>query len=110
MNSPAEKDNEMEALLISITYLTLNTFGQLPTWFMYLIITAQLSNIKGFQLIPGEAAADQGLFYNVKENTFENRWSFSGKLLRELFQRRRPTLQACSPGSMQPEADQNKHY
>lgn len=36
-------------------------------WFMYLIIRAQLSNIKGFQLIPSEAAADQGLFFIKSE-------------------------------------------
>lgn len=73
-------------------------FWPATMWLMYLMITAQLSNIKGFPLIPGEAAADQDLFYKFRENTFENRWSFSAKLLRELSERRRPILWGLQPG------------
>lgn len=73
-------------------------FWPATMWLMYLMITAQLSNIKGFLLIPSEAAADQDLFYKVRENTFENRWSFSAKLLRELSEKRKPILWGLQPG------------
>lgn len=40
-------------------YLTLNTLAQLPMWFICLIIAAQLSNIKGFQIILRKVAPDK---------------------------------------------------
>lgn len=80
MNSPAEKGSERKWRVFLEYYLTLNTLVQLPMQFICLIITAQFSNIKGFQIILREAAAaDQCLFYKVRENTFGNKWSFLWK-------------------------------
>lgn len=97
MNSPAERDSERKWSVFLEYYLTLNTLVQLPMWFICLIITAQLSNTKDFQIILRKAAAaDQGLFYKVRENTFGNKWSFHGKLLR-IHSQGAPYFEACSP-------------
>lgn len=67
MSSPAERDSERKGRFFLECYLTMNTLAQLPMWFICSIITVQLSNVKGFQIILRKAAADQGFSVKSEE-------------------------------------------